>query len=57
MENLFKKEIVFGDEILPIGTELDETILSQIIGANILTISVALTNSINKGSIFITNNI
>ena len=44
-----QKEIVIGEEVLPIGTELDETILSKIIEANIFTISVAITNSINKG--------
>ena len=44
-----QKEIVVGDEVLSIGTELDETILSKIIEANIFTISVAITNSINKG--------
>ena len=30
-----QKEIVVGDEVLSIGTELDETILSKIIEANI----------------------
>ena len=44
-----QKEIVVGEEVFLIGTELDETILSKIIGANISTISVAITNSINKG--------
>jgi len=44
-----QKEIVIGDEVLSIGTELDETILSKIIEANSFTISVAITNSINKG--------
>ena len=44
-----QKEIVVGEEVFLIGTELDETILSKIIGANISAISVAITNSINKG--------
>ena len=44
-----QKEIVVGEEVFLIGTELDEAILSKIIGANISTISVAITNSINKG--------
>ncbi len=44
-----QKEIVAGDDIFPIGTELDETIFSKIIDANVFTISVAITNSINKG--------
>ena len=44
-----QKEIVVGEEVFLIGTELDETILSKIIDANISTISVAITNSINKG--------
>ena len=44
-----QKEIVVGEEVFSIGTELDETILLKIIGANISTILVAITNSINKG--------
>ena len=44
-----QKEIVVGEEVFLIGTELDETILSKIIDANISAISVAITNSINKG--------
>jgi len=44
-----QKEIVCGEDIFAIGTELDEVILSKIIQSNIFTISVAITNSINKG--------
>ncbi len=44
-----QKEIICGDDIFLIGTELDETIISKIIESNISTISVAITNSINKG--------
>ena len=44
-----QKEIIVGEEVLSIGTELDETILLKLIEENISTISVAITNSINKG--------
>ena len=43
------KEIVIGDESFPIGTELNETILSRIVEADISTIQISTTNSINKG--------
>ena len=43
------KEITIGEEVFSIGTELNETILSKIIDANITNISLAITNSINKG--------
>ena len=38
------------DGIFKIGTELNDTILQQIIDANISTIEISTTNSINKGS-------
>ena len=41
--------ITVGDETFNIGTELNETILQKIIDANITTIEVSVTNSINKG--------
>ena len=37
------------DGIFKIGTELNDTILQQIIDANISTIEISTTNSINKG--------
>jgi len=37
------------DENFKIGTEINETILEQIITANISTIEISITNSINKG--------
>ncbi len=43
------KEISIGEETFSIGTELNETILSKIIEANISTLNIAITNSINKG--------
>ena len=43
------KDIKIDDEILKIGTELNDTLLNKIISANILTIEVSTTNSINKG--------
>jgi DNA-directed RNA polymerase subunit beta len=43
------KNIIIGEETFKIGTELNETILQQIIDANILSIDISTTNSINKG--------
>ena len=37
-----------------IGTELNETIINQILEANILTIEISVTNSINKGPYLLT---
>jgi len=42
-------DITIGEEIFKIGTELNETILEKIIEANITTIELSVTNSINKG--------
>ena len=44
------KDILIGEENFKIGTELNETILSKIIEANISSILISSTNSINKGS-------
>ncbi|MDA9597718.1 DNA-directed RNA polymerase subunit beta, partial [Candidatus Pelagibacter sp.] len=41
-------------EIFKIGTEINDTILQQIINANITTIQVSTTNSINKGPYLLT---
>ena len=46
------KDIKISDEeggILKIGTELNDTIIQQILDANINTIDISVTNSINKG--------
>jgi len=46
------KDIKVSDEeggTLKIGTELNDTIIQQIIDANITTINISVTNSINKG--------
>jgi DNA-directed RNA polymerase subunit beta len=43
------KDIIIGEETLKIGTELNETLLQNIIDANISTIEISITNSINKG--------
>ena len=51
------KDILVGEENFKIGTELNETVLSKIIEANIPSILISSTNSINKGSLFITNHI
>ncbi len=44
-----QKEIIIGDEIFPIGTELNEAILQKVIESNNSSLDVAITNSINKG--------
>ena len=44
------KDILVGEENFKIGTELNETVLSKIIEANITSILISSTNSINKGS-------
>ena len=53
-ESLFGKflhqDIKIGEDEIKIGTELSETILDQIIEANISKISISLTNPINKGA-------
>ena len=43
------KDIKIGDEILKIGTEINETILNKIIENNIDLVEISKTNSINKG--------
>ena len=60
-ESLYGKflhsDIKISDEengILKIGTEINETILQQIIDANINSINVSFTNSINKGPYLLT---
>ena len=50
MGNLFIKISLAGEENFKIGTELNETVLSKIIEANISSILISSTNSINKGS-------
>ena len=37
-----------------IGTELNETIIDQIIGAKIYSLEISVTNSINKGGYLLT---
>ncbi len=51
------KEIKLSDEetgTLKIGTEINETILNQILDAKIYSINVSVTNSINKGPYLLT---
>ncbi len=43
------RDIKIGDEVFKIGTELNETIISKIIEADIKTLDISKTNSINKG--------
>jgi len=43
------KDITIGEEIFNIGTELNDLLLQKFIDANILTIEISTTNSINKG--------
>ncbi len=42
------------DGILKIGTELNDTIIQQILDANIHTLQISVTNSINKGPYLLT---
>ncbi|MDC1146597.1 DNA-directed RNA polymerase subunit beta [Candidatus Pelagibacter sp.] len=51
------KDVKVNDEeggVFGIGTELNDTIIQQILDANISTIEVSVTNSINKGSYLLT---
>ncbi len=43
------RDIVIGEDTFKIGTELNETILSKIIEAEIKSLEISKTNSINKG--------
>ncbi len=43
------RDITIGEDIFKIGTELNETILSKIIEAEIKSLEISKTNSINKG--------
>ena len=47
------KDINIGEEKFNIGNELNETVLQKIIDANIPTIEISRTNSINKGPYFL----
>ncbi len=42
------------DDVFKIGTELNETIIQQILDANIHTLQISVTNSINKGPYLLT---
>ncbi len=43
------RDIIIGEDTFKIGTELNETILNKIIEAEIKTLDISRTNSINKG--------
>jgi len=43
------RDIVVGEDTFKIGTELNETIINKIIEAEIKTLEISKTNSINKG--------
>jgi len=43
------KDVTIGEDIFNIGTEINETFLQKVIEANISTIEISKTNSINKG--------
>ena len=43
------RDITIGEDTFKIGTELNETILNKIIEAEIKTLDISRTNSINKG--------
>jgi DNA-directed RNA polymerase subunit beta len=53
-----QREVKISDDeeagTFKIGTELNETIIQQILEANITTIEIAITNSINKGPYLLT---
>ena len=54
---ILHKEIKVNDEddgVFKIGTELNETVIDQILAANILTLELSVTNSINKGPYLLT---
>ena len=42
------------DGILKIGTELNDTIIQNILDANIHSLNISITNSINKGAYLLT---
>ena len=44
------KDIVIGEETFKIGTELTQEIIKKIVQANIQSVTVSVTNSINKGA-------
>ena len=51
------KDIKLNDQedgLLKIGTELNETIIQQILDANITSLDISVTNSINKGPYLLT---
>ena len=51
------KDIKVSDEesgVFPIGTELNDSIIKQILEANITSINISTTNSINKGPYLLT---
>ena len=51
------KDVKISDEedgIFKIGTEINDTIIQQILDANINSIKVSITNSINKGPYLLT---
>ncbi len=43
------RDITVGEDALKIGTEINETIISKIIDANIKSLDISRTNSISKG--------
>ena len=43
------RDITIGEDSFKIGTELNETIISKVIDADIKTLDISRTNSINKG--------
>ncbi len=43
------RDVIVGEDTFKIGTELNETVISKILDANIKTLDISRTNSINKG--------
>ena len=49
MVNFYIEILTVGEDVFKIGTELNETIISKIIEADIKSLDISRTNSINKG--------
>ena len=59
LENFYIEILKLNDEedgIFKIGTELNDTMIQQILDANIHSLEISVTNSINKGPYLLNNN-
>jgi len=46
---IIHKDILLGEEIIKIGTEIDDNLITKLLESNVFTIEISKTNSINKG--------